>query len=258
MPAPIDPFAAFRLDGQVAVVTGASSGLGDRFARVLDAAGASVVVAARRAERLEALVADLDDALAVATDVADDDACAALVDAALDRYGRIDVLVNNAGISDAPARAETESVEEFRRVTRVNLDACFLLSTLVAPQMIERGSGSIVNIASVHASVASAPNTQAAYDASKHGLVGLTRELACQWARHGVRVNAIAPGYVETELTDEMIADDGGSAWIARNTPLRRAGRVDELDGALLLLATPAGSYATGSVVTVDGGWTAR
>lgn len=247
----------FDLAGRVAIVTGASSGFGDHFVRVLSAAGARVVAAARRAERLEALATECEGVLPVACDVTDDDACRALVARAVEEFGTVDVLVNNAGASD-PHTAIDEPMEMFRATIELNLNACFLLSQLVAHPMRDQGRGSIVNIASVHGLVGSAPNNQAAYSASKAGLVNLTRELALQWVRHGIRVNAIAPGYFETELTSEMIAAESGSKWIERNTPMRRPGRLEELDGALLLLASDAGSYITGHTLTVDGGWTAR
>src|SRR5690606_6208546 len=140
----------------------------------------------------------------------------------------------------------------------VNLTAVFVLCRLVGPHMIERGQGSIINLSSVHGVVASTPNRQLAYDASKGGVTLLTRELACQWARKGVRVNALAPGYFETELTGPMFVSESGRAWLERESPLGRAGRLDELDGALLLLASDAGSYLTGHTLLVDGGWTAR
>jgi NAD(P)-dependent dehydrogenase (short-subunit alcohol dehydrogenase family) len=248
----------FRLDGRVALVTGASAGFGTRFSRVLAEAGAQVVLVARRADRLDALAAELDGALAVPADLAEPEQRERAVAAALDHHGRVDVLVNNAGISDGPQRAEAEDPADFARVTTVNLDAAFHLCRLVVPGMIERGWGSIVNISSAHGLVASSPNRQVGYVATKHGLVGLTRELACQWATDGVRVNAIAPGYFDTDLTSEMIADEGGQRWIERNTPMRRIGEEHELDGALLFLASDAASYVTGQVLAVDGGWTAR
>ncbi len=254
----MDADTSFRLDGAVALVTGASAGLGERFARVLHGAGAQVVLVARRADRLAALAADLDGALVAPADLADPAAREAVVATALDRHGRVDVLVNNAGFSDGPQPAETEAVADFAAVVEVNLTAAFHLARLVAPGMIERGTGSIVNVASVHGLVASAPNDQAGYVASKAGLVGLTRELACQWAADGVRVNAIAPGYFATELTEPMMDDDRGRAWIERNTPMRRPGAAHELDGALLFLAGPASTYVTGQTLAVDGGWTAR
>jgi NAD(P)-dependent dehydrogenase (short-subunit alcohol dehydrogenase family) len=248
----------FRLDGRVALVTGASAGLGARFARVLADAGAEVVLVARRADRLQSLADELSGSLVAPADLADPDQRAAAVQAALDRHGRVDVLVNNAGISDGPQRAETEDPADFALAVEVNLTATFHLSRLVAPGMIERGTGSIVNVASVHGLVASSPNRQAGYVASKAGIVGLTRELACQWATSGVRVNALAPGYFATDLTGEMIASESGEAWIERNTPMRRIGAEHELDGALLFLASDASSYVTGQTLAVDGGWTAR
>jgi NAD(P)-dependent dehydrogenase (short-subunit alcohol dehydrogenase family) len=251
----VDPF---RLDGRVALVTGASAGLGARFARVLSDAGAAVVLVARRADRLADLAGELPDALAVPADLADPDQRAAAVQAALDRHGRVDVLVNNAGISDGPQRAETEDPADFALAVEVNLTAAFHLARLVVPGMIERGGGSIVNVTSVHGLVASSPNRQAGYVASKSGLVGLTKELACQWATSGVRVNALAPGYFATDLTGEMIESESGRTWIERNTPMRRIGADHELDGALLFLASDASTYVTGQTLAVDGGWTAR
>lgn len=247
----------FDLHGRVAIVTGASSGFGAHLAATLAGSGARVVVAARRQDRLDALAASVDGVVPVACDVTDDRQCEALVERALTELGRVDILVNNAGASDAQPAID-EPIDDFRGVIELNLNACFWLARLVAGPMREQGSGSIINIASVHGLVASAPNHQAAYTASKGGLVTLTRELAVQWAGHGIRVNAIAPGYFATELTDDMLATESGVRWIERNTPMRRPGALPELDGPVLLLASDAGSYITGSVLTVDGGWTAR
>ena len=247
------------LSGRVAIVTGASSGFGARFCRVLAAAGASVVAAARREERLAALAAEVPAVVPVRCDVADDDACRALVATTLERFGRVDVLVNNAGASDAPERVESEDLDHYRAVMEVNINACFVLASLVGPTMIDQRSGSVINIGSVHGQVGSSPNNQAAYVISKHAVVGLTRELSLQWARHNVRVNCIGPGYFETELTAPMFeAEDQGLGWITRNTPMRRAGIEGELDGVLLFLASDASTYCTGQVICVDGGWTAR
>ena len=248
----------YRLDGKVCIVTGASSGFGDRFARVLSAAGAKVVVAARRRDRLDELAAELPDALAIQCDVSSDDECKKLIDESIAHYGRVDVLVNNAGITDAVHPAEEANIDLFRKVVDVNLNSCFLLSALAAQDMLTRQEGSIINVASVHGLVASAPNLQPAYAASKAGLVNLTRELAVQWAKRGIRVNVLCPGYFETELTQVMFDDEKSSSWIARNASMGRGGTPEELDGALLFLASAASSYVTGVALPVDGGWIAR
>ena len=252
----------FDLTGRVAIVTGASSGFGARFTRVLAAAGATVVAAARRVERLEELAAEVPGVTPIGCDVTDPAQVEALVARTVELHGRIDIVVNNAGASDAPTPAVEESREQFAHVVDVNLTACFHVASLAARHMIDAGrGGSVINISSIHGTAASAPNHQAAYVASKAGLIGLTKELAGQWARHGVRVNAIAPGYFETELTEEMFSGEhaeGGQRYIQRGTMLRRAGVEGELDGALLLLAGDAGSYLTGETITVDGGWLAK
>jgi NAD(P)-dependent dehydrogenase (short-subunit alcohol dehydrogenase family) len=250
----------FSVAGKVAVVTGASSGLGERFARVLHAEGATVVVGARRLERLEALAEALggERIVPVACDVAVDADCERLIDAAVDAGGRIDVLVNNAGIG-TPVPAEHEPLDHWRQVVDVNLTGLFVCSQLAGRRMIEQGSGSIVNIASILGLVGSAPVKQASYCATKGAVVNLTRELACQWARKGVRVNAIAPGWFPSEMTnDKMFGDAGAMEFLRRNTPMARGGEEHELDGALLFLASEASSFVTGTTISVDGGWTAR
>jgi len=241
------------------VVTGASSGLGARFTRVLHGAGATVVAAARRVDRLEALAASCGEGVVpVACDVTVEAELEALVATASGvADGRIDVLVNNAGIGE-PMPAEDEPFEHFRRVVDVNLNATFRLTQLVAGAMLARRSGSIVNVASMLGLVASAPVRQASYCASKGAVVNLTRELACQWARKGVRVNAIAPGWFPSEMTAEMWTDESSMAFITRNCPMGRGGAEHELDGVLLFLASDASSYVTGQIIAVDGGWTAR
>lgn len=249
----------FRLDGKTAVVTGASSGLGVVFARALAGAGASVVVSARRLDRLEKLAAEIERdggrALAVACDVAVEDDVDALAAAAVDRFGRVDVLVANAGIAD-PRPAEQEPLQVWERVVGVNLTGVFLTNQRFGALMLERGAGSIVNIASVLGVVGAGQIPQASYTASKGGVVNLTRELAAQWARRGVRVNAIGPGWFESEMTEEMFASDQGVRWIRRKTPMGRAGRGEELAGPVVFLASDASSYVTGQTLLVDGGWT--
>ena len=251
------PLDRFRLDDQVVVVTGASSGLGAHFAGVLHDVGAQVVLTARRADRLDALAAELPGAHVVVADMADADDRERLVADVLGQFGRVDVLVNNAGVGGTVA-VEDETLSRFRTSMEVNVTALWHLSQLCAPSMIATGAGSIVNVASMLGHVGSTPVKQAHYCASKGAVVNLTRELALQWARKGVRVNALCPGWFPSEMTEGMDSDEGSQRFIATNSPIPRMGELHELDGALLLLASRAGSFLTGQSVIVDGGWTAR
>ena len=253
-----DPLNTFRLDGKVALVTGASSGIGAQTVKLFSSLGAKVIAAARREDRLQDLANQYPNVIAVKCDVGDEAECKNLVEIVIKEYEKIDILINNAGISD-PIPALEEDLNQFKRVIQIDLISCFHLAQLCAQHMeTQESGGAIVNVASIHGFVGSSPNNQPGYTAAKGGLINLTRELALEWARHGIRVNAIAPGYISTELTDEMIAGESGRKWIERNTPMRRPGEVTELDGAMLLLASDAGSYITGETIAIDGGWLAR
>ena len=228
-----DPLNVFRLDGKIALVTGASSGIGAQTAKLFSSLGAKVIAAARREDRLQDLANQYPDVIAVKCDVGVEADCKNLVDTIINEYGKIDILINNAGISD-PIPALEEDLDQFKRVIQIDLISCFHLAQLCAQHMeTQETGGAIVNVASIHGFVGSSPNNQPGYTAAKGGLINLTRELALEWARHGIRVNAIAPGYITTELTDEMIAGESGRKWIERNTPMRRRGEVTELDGAM-------------------------
>lgn len=249
--------SAQPLAERVAIVTGASSGLGARFATVLADAGATVVAAARRAERLGALAAEHARIHPAPCDVTDDGERERLVATTVERFGRIDVCVNNAGASSGGPDAQA-TLDGFRSVLRLNLDAVFALSQAVAQPMRAQGSGSVINISSMFSFVASAPVPDAGYVASKSAVNGLTRELASQWARDGIRVNAIAPGFFASEMTAGLVDDERSQRWFERMCPMGRPGRPEELDGILLFLASDASSYCTGQVFAIDGGWTIR
>ncbi len=252
-----DPTAAFRLDDKVVLITGASSGLGARFARVASAAGATVVVAARRAERLAELVDELDDAHAVEIDLTAPGGPEACVARSIELAGRIDVLINNAGISQV-APALDFSTEDFRHEIEIDLVAPFALAREVARDAITNGRpASIINIGSILGEVGGGKLRVPGYAAAKGGLHNLTRELASQWGRKGVRVNAVAPGWFETEMNDAMFSDGGGQAYMEAGAAMGRPGIEGELDGAMLYLASDASSFVTGHVLQVSGGWTA-
>jgi NAD(P)-dependent dehydrogenase (short-subunit alcohol dehydrogenase family) len=246
----------FDLSGRTAIVTGASGGLGAHFAAVLADAGAHVIASARRADKLTELAATHERIEACACDVTDADSRAALLEAALAHDGRVDILINNAGIGDA-SPAETEPLEDFQRMVDVNLVSTFAVAQLVGRQMLEQDTGgTIVNLASMFGLVASAPLNQASYCASKGGVVNLTRQLGAEWARRGVRVNALAPGFFPSDMTTGISEDEKAMKWVRRNAPIGRMGQLRELDGALLLLASDAGAYIVGQTIAVDGGWT--
>ncbi|ULD45105.1 SDR family NAD(P)-dependent oxidoreductase [Rhodococcus qingshengii] len=245
----------FRLDDRVVIVTGASSGLGVAFARALAEAGADVVLAARRVDKLQdtaALVrASGRRSLPVATDIADPDQCTNLVDEAMAAFGRVDVLVNNAGIATAfPATRETP--DQFRSIIDINLNGSYW--TAQACGRVMQPGSSIINISSI-LGLTTAGLPQAAYSASKAAIVGLTRDLAQQWgSRKGIRVNAIAPGFFASEMTDQY--QDGYLDGLASRMVLGRTGDPAELAATLVWLASDAAGYVTGQTIAVDGGVT--
>ena len=246
------------LTGQVVIVTGASSGLGAQLGRALAEAGATPVLAARRAERLAQLERELPGVDAVACDVTDAGDRERLIETVIERHGRLDGLVNNAGVG-ATAPALKTSAEVFARVVDVNLTAPFALSSLAASRMRANGGGSIVNVASVMGLRSIGQIPDAAYVASKAGIIGLTRELASQWGRYGIRVNAVAPGFFASEMTAELGDDpDAFPPFLLERTPLGRGGRAGELDAAVLFLLGSGGSFVTGHVLSVDGGMAVR
>jgi NAD(P)-dependent dehydrogenase (short-subunit alcohol dehydrogenase family) len=239
-----------RLAGRHVLVTGASSGLGEHFARLAASCGATVTVAARRRERLDALVREIGaDTRAIDLDVTDE----ASVLRAFDGFGADlpHVVVNNAGIAGAGAALDT-SADEFDRVMDTNLRGVWLVATEAARRWrAAKTGGTIVNIASIAGQRVA--GGMAPYAASKAAVIQLTKALALEWARYGVRVNALAPGYIGTEINADFFASEAGAAMIKR-IPMRRLGRPEDLDGAFLLLATDASSWMTGSVVNIDGG----
>ena len=251
MPTVLDQF---RLDGRVAIVTGSSSGLGVGFAQALAQAGADLMLAARREDRLadtrKLVEAEGKRAVTLRADISDPGDCNAVVAAAINQFGRVDILVNNAGVGTAVA-ATRETPEQFRAVIDVNLNGCYWMAQACG-RVMKPGS-SIINISSV-LGLTSLGLPQAAYSASKAGLIGLTRDLAQQWSgRKGIRVNALAPGYFASEMTDQFEGDFVTDRVVPR-TVLGRLGAPGELNGALVFLAGDASSYITGATLPVDGG----
>lgn len=243
---------SFRLDGKVAVVTGGNRGLGQAFARALGEAGARVAIAARDQGRSEAVAGELG-ALAVTTDVTDAAGVKTMLETVTAELGPVDVLVNNSGVCfHRPALEVPE--EEWRSVWDVNVNGVWKCCRAVGAQMVERGSGSIINIGSISAQIVNRPQWQPAYNASKAAVHQLTKSLAAEWAPHGVRVNALAPGYVKTEMAP---VDDPRfrPRWI-EDAPMQRAATPEEIAPSVVYLASDAASFMTGSVLVVDGGYT--
>ncbi|MFD9323917.1 SDR family NAD(P)-dependent oxidoreductase [Streptomyces sp. NPDC060053] len=247
-----------RLDGRTAWVTGAGKGLGRAIAVALSQAGADVAVTARTTADLESLEAELagygGKVLVLPGSIADSDAVRTTVGRITGATGRLDAVVNCAGVSPHFTRSEYVTDEDWRRVLDINLQGTFYCCREAGKVMLEQGSGSIVNVSSVHASTGF--ERIAAYAASKGGVEALTKALAVEWASRGVRVNALAPGYFRTDLSSGLLDSKWGER-IVRGTPLGRVGSVEELGGAAVFLASDASRFVTGTTVTVDGGWTA-
>jgi NAD(P)-dependent dehydrogenase (short-subunit alcohol dehydrogenase family) len=243
---------SFRLDGKVAVVTGGNRGLGHAFARALADGGARVVIAARDEPRSEQVASELG-ATAVTTDITDTASVSAMLDTVTAQLGPVDVLVNNAGVCFYAPALEVPD-EEWRAVWDVNVDGLWRCCRVVGAQMVARGAGVIVNIGSMSGLIINRPQLQAPYNASKAAVHQLTKSLAAEWAPFGVRVNALAPGYVKTEIAQ---VDDPKHRrhWI-EDAPMQRYALPDELGPSLLYLASDASSFMTGSILVVDGGYT--
>lgn len=249
----------FDLNGKTSIITGAGRGIGRSIALGYAEAGSNLVLCARSEDELAAVAEEAGkhgvDALAVPCDVSDPQQIQATVDAAVDRFGAVDVLVNNAGLT-VKSPAEDYSLDDWNRILQVNLTGVFLFAQCAGRQMIRQGSGRIINISSIAARTAITGSV--AYCASKAGVDMVTKVLAVEWARHGVQVNAIGPAYIETPLVKaitDVRADFADN--IRRRTPMARLGKPDEIVGAAIFLASGAASYMTGETVMVDGGWTA-
>jgi NAD(P)-dependent dehydrogenase (short-subunit alcohol dehydrogenase family) len=251
----------FRLDGKVAVVTGASYGLGVLFAEVLASAGADVAVMARSVDKLEEtrqLVASLGRrGIAVAGDVTSYEDCERVVDETVGQLGRLDILVNNAGwADDRLVRTERCEPEMFERMVKTDLVGLFYMTRAAAPAMLRGGGGSIINLSSIFG-MAGSENRTAGYFAAKGGVNQLSRLLACEWGDRNLRVNALAPNFFMSEMTRALLEDSGMADWMRSRTPMRRLGELSELVGPFLFLASDASSFVTGTVLCVDGGWSA-
>lgn len=250
----------FDIRGQTAIVTGASSGLGVTFAETLAERGVNLVIAARRYEKLVEVAEDISSkygvkVVPVKADVSQEDQVINTVKTAIEKFGAIEILINNAGTASLSPSIDM-SLEEWKKVIDVNLTGVFLCARTVAREMIKKKYGKIVNIASIYGAVGDIFPT-APYYASKGAVINLTRALAIEWAPHKINVNAIAPGFFPSEMTETVFRDENTLKYILSRTPLGRTGEPLDLKAALTYLASPASDYVTGQTLFVDGGWTA-
>ena len=245
------------LEGKCAVVTGASAGLGAECSRALHACGARVAAVGRRSEALSSLVADLPGSVAVVEDLYEPDSPERLIAQVRAELGPVDILINNAGFAGNGTKAEQETQAELDALFRLNVLVPYRLAQLVFPDMVQRGGGSIVNVTSISGLRAIGKIPQAGYVASKHALTGLTRELALQWGRHSIRVNAVAPGYFETNMTAALYRHERIGPWITSRTALPGTAKPSDIVGAILFLVGDGSDWVTGQTIAVDGGWSA-
>ena len=250
----------FAIKGQTAIVTGASSGLGVTFAETLAERGVNLVIAARRYEKLVKVAEDLSNkydikVIPIKTDVSQEEQVINMVKTALEKFGSLEILVNNAGIASLSPSVDM-SLEEWKKVINVNLTGVFLCARTAAREMIKKKYGKIVNIASIYGAVGDIFHA-APYYASKGAVINLTRALAIEWAPYKINVNSIAPGFFPSEMTAGIFQDEEAMKHILSRTPLGRTGEPLDLKAALIYLASPASNYVTGQTIFVDGGWTA-
>jgi NAD(P)-dependent dehydrogenase (short-subunit alcohol dehydrogenase family) len=250
----------FKIKGHTAIVTGASSGLGVSFAEALADEGANLVIAARRYDKLVKIAEELArkhnvKVIPVKTDVSSEDEVVNMVRTAVEQFGSLEIMVNNAGIASLSPSADM-TLEEWKKVIDVNLTGVFLCARTAAREMIKRKYGKIVNIASIYGAVGDIFHA-APYYASKGAVINLTRGFAIEWAPYRINVNAIAPGFFPSEMTEQVFKDENAMKHILSRTPLGRTGEPLDLKAALLYLASPASNYVTGQTIFVDGGWTA-
>lgn len=251
----------FDISGKVAVVTGASSGLGTQFAKLLSSRGAKVIIMARRKERLDDLKAEIEadggECVAIKCDVTNEDEIIAAVAEAKAAFGRIDILINNAGVG-VGGKAEEQATELWTKTIDANLTGVYLVAREVGKVMIEQNYGKIVNLGSLHSRLAIDANVNgvSAYAASKGGVRMLTKALAAEWAKYNITVNALGPAYFPSEMTADAVATDAFQEFVAMRVPMGRFGRDGELNGAIIYFASDASSYTTGQLLGIDGGWT--